>query len=683
MTTRRVFAGVISIVFLAGAAFAAPAPVHDLEARLAASVAAGSLEPAVADLYRLYAVVAAERLPAELRTEAAEGAARRLTADGAAPQLLLLRCGTPLLRAVRSRLDTMAPEGRAEAEALLDPARPGAERAAAQVGGKAIAHVLANWVLTPNFSIEWGSALTNEDGSLPLRDVNLDGVPDVVECWAELFEASFDTVARVLKPDAPGSVYAGTAVATNRIPVYLGNSSPTSTIENIASGTYAFTQDASPIPYIVVNNDLRFVPANEDPEGRLRGAMKITAPHEFFHVIHFLYEPGAWVPSADDWWLETSATWMEDELFDGVNDYHQYYGPSGWTAFVEAGLPVVFGSANYVTRAYGGAIFGKYLGEHVGGQGMMGELWDLIRPSPAPGRRILDALDAYAAGQGLGDAERLFLGFSAANAVMDYEEGNEYGSVPIRNTGNLTHAETLATLVPDYLGATYLLRSVGGPGPVTVSLSGNPRVRWGLSLVAKRAGGYSVALGADGASGAASLSLANLGVLDELYAVPSFLAPPPATSMSYSTTESAVPAIDTAPPGPPAGLIAVAAPGGFDASWLSPVDADVAGYVVRWRRTGALLFANRTVVEPVQSIEVRGLVTGDYEIEVFAYDQNGNADPAAADAAAVTVALAGADAPIPAFAAIFLELQLGEEPPAGGGGGGGGGGGCFLDSLCR
>jgi hypothetical protein len=644
-------------------------------------VASGELDPSRADLYRLYAVVATDRLPPGLRAAPSDGQAQRAGSASGDSAVSSHRCGTPVLRGVKHRLAAMNNGDRAEAEALLAPAPRAALRAVVSPAtGKTGETVLPNFVVTRNFTLEWGPALTNEDGSLPLRDLDANGIPDVVERWAELFEASYDAVAEVLKPGAPASVYAGTPLAARLVPVYLGNSSASETIENISSGTYAFTQDTDPVPYVVVNNDLRFVPPNDEgatTAARIRGAMKITAAHEFFHVLHFVYEPPAWVPSADDWWLETSATWMEDEVFGGVNDYHQYYrGASPWTSFVERGLPVSFGGADYVSRAYGGAIFAKYLSEHVGGRAMMGEIWDLIRPTPAPARRILDALDAYAVARGFEGLGELFLGFAGANAVMDYEEGAAYGLVPVRKFSLTADSAVDALPVPRYLGATYLLREAGGGG-ITVTLTGVPSAPWGLTLVADRGEGYSQVLAGTGAGGSVGLSLARLEPQDLLYAVASFLAPT-GSPASYVTQETPVPSGGSIAPGPPPQVDVTPARGGFDASWGFAPEPGVAGHVVRWRAAGAASFAgSRTVVTPVDSVEVRGLGAGSYDVEVFAYDAVGTRGPPPAVPVRVIVAEAGGDAPIPPADAVIQEVVLAPS------GSGGGGGGCFVDSLLR
>ncbi|MFQ5868374.1 MAG: MXAN_6640 family putative metalloprotease [Candidatus Zixiibacteriota bacterium] len=56
--------------------------------------------------------------------------------------------------------------------------------------------------------------------------------------------------------------------------------------------------------------------------------LKVTVAHEFFHSIQLgydAYEP--FLPDMSDynvWWLEATAVWMEDVVFDEVNDYINY-----------------------------------------------------------------------------------------------------------------------------------------------------------------------------------------------------------------------------------------------------------------------------------------------------------------------------------------------------------------------
>ncbi len=453
----------IALVLAAGTGRAGVGVAPGFGARLSELVRSGHVTRPEADLYRLYAVKAPERLPADLR--AGDGPARYRVAAGGPVEIL--RCGTPTLRAARASLPDLPPALRAEAEELLGSADDGraANRTAAQ---------LSNSFITDNFTFEWGPDLTDEDGSTPPRDDDADGVPDVVELWAGYFETSYAEEIGTMG-------YTHPSLAANRVTVYLGNSDPSTGVDNITEGTYAFTYADDPLSYIVVNNDLTFVPANDEGAtgpAKIHGAMKITAAHELFHVVHFLYEPSAWQPTEDDWWFETSATWMEDEVFDGVNDYYQYYGATGWTAFAADGLAVAFGDPHYTVRAYGGAIFAKYLSEHVDGRQSLLDVWAEIRPetSSAPGgRRILDALDAYAVQQGFGGGlGELFLGFAAANAVMDYEEGANYGSVAVDPGG----VGTASFDDLGYLGARY--RSEQVSGTVTLAYPTPTDEGWGV-----------------------------------------------------------------------------------------------------------------------------------------------------------------------------------------------------------
>ena len=50
-------------------------------------------------------------------------------------------------------------------------------------------------------------------------------------------------------------------------------------------------------------------------------ALKVTAAHEFFHAIHYSLDRHEAGDNVRYWWQEASAVWMEDEVFDYVNDY--------------------------------------------------------------------------------------------------------------------------------------------------------------------------------------------------------------------------------------------------------------------------------------------------------------------------------------------------------------------------
>ena len=72
----------------------------------------------------------------------------------------------------------------------------------------------------------------------------------------------------------------------------------------------------------------------------------MTAAHEFFHAVQFHYDIGE-----DIWFMEGTATWIEDEAYDDVNDSLRYL-PSG-----PMGQPLVPLDRNTGFRIYGTWIF--------------------------------------------------------------------------------------------------------------------------------------------------------------------------------------------------------------------------------------------------------------------------------------------------------------------------------------
>ena len=51
--------------------------------------------------------------------------------------------------------------------------------------------------------------------------------------------------------------------------------------------------------------------------------LKVTAAHEFFHAVQFAYDIGE-----DGWFMESTATWMEEHVYDAINDNLQYLATS-------------------------------------------------------------------------------------------------------------------------------------------------------------------------------------------------------------------------------------------------------------------------------------------------------------------------------------------------------------------
>ena len=141
---------------------------------------------------------------------------------------------------------------------------------------------------------------------------------------AELNPAAFDQNAALATLQYVGDTYANSGYrrpkadkgrgGDNRIDIYL---------DSLPAGLYGYcTTDQRPKPprydvwaYCVLDNDYAGFPPSQTPLQNLQ----VTAAHEYYHATQFAYD------IADDgWFLEATATWAEDELFDAVNDNVQY-----------------------------------------------------------------------------------------------------------------------------------------------------------------------------------------------------------------------------------------------------------------------------------------------------------------------------------------------------------------------
>jgi hypothetical protein len=81
--------------------------------------------------------------------------------------------------------------------------------------------------------------------------------------------------------------------------------------------------------------------------------LQVTAAHELFHATQFAYDV-----REDGWFMEATATWAEDEVYDSINDNRQYLGLS---PLAQPRQSLDQFTSNY--RQYGEWIFFRYLSE--------------------------------------------------------------------------------------------------------------------------------------------------------------------------------------------------------------------------------------------------------------------------------------------------------------------------------
>lgn len=163
-----------------------------------------------------------------------------------------------------------------------------------------------------------------------------------------------------------------------------------------------------------------------DPTSLLR----VTVAHEYFHAIQFAYDA-----EDDGWLMESTATAMEDELYDDVND-NAFFLNFGQMGDPEAfGYPLAGPSTPLDTfdfTAYGNWGFWRYLTEQhadetAGVPHLVREVWEALDTTQGPNPAFsLQAIDEVLAARGTSTPQE-YVAFAAANQHPTdvYEEAVE------------------------------------------------------------------------------------------------------------------------------------------------------------------------------------------------------------------------------------------------------------------
>jgi hypothetical protein len=148
--------------------------------------------------------------------------------------------------------------------------------------------------------------------------------------------------------------------------------------------------------------------------------LKVTAAHEFMHAIQMTYNGymSAW------WWGEQQAVWMEDVVYDDVDDYQQYLG--GFFSQPYRKLTTQNGWFEY-----GACVWPTYLA-HQFGNDVMREILDT-----AAHTAMIYAIDdvLVSLGSSLGEEFQTFTGWNYFTGSRDdgqhYDEGGDFPLVAI------------------------------------------------------------------------------------------------------------------------------------------------------------------------------------------------------------------------------------------------------------
>ncbi len=263
----------------------------------------------------------------------------------------------------------------------------------------------------------------------PQDDTDTDGVPDVVQTALDVAEHVNDTYldAGYRRPDSDGSRGGG----TGKVDIYLANTGAAHlygycTVDRNSSGSHRPA-------YCVIDDDFDDFPSHTPLQN-----MQVTLAHEYFHAVQFAYD--YW----EDFWIsEATATWAEDEVYDGVNDNRQYL-PASQLELPTSPLDRFTSGFSY---QYGNWIFVRYLTERFPGRTgtmptLVRQLWERMSSRPAdPDLYSTQAIQSVLAQRGTSFTPA-YAEFATVNRkpASFYEEGSAYDPAPPSRTWTLSRA---------------------------------------------------------------------------------------------------------------------------------------------------------------------------------------------------------------------------------------------------
>jgi len=241
-----------------------------------------------------------------------------------------------------------------------------------------------------------------------LADAGRDGVPDYVQKVLEVAEHVHEVENDRLgwrEPKSDGRQGGGLAKTDIYLSQIGGN------LFGYAAPDRGQASKEHRIPrrlhgYLVLDND--YSPF-EFPGTKPTQDLKVTIAHEYNHILQFGYDA-----FQDPWFAEASATWMEDQVYNGIDDYLRYVGR--WVHRFDT--PLTTSSI----KEYGSAVWNQWLARRYD-PSIVRKAWARALRT-RPGGFSVGVYDAAIRAEGRSDFSRDFASFAAA--VTEWRTGKGF-----------------------------------------------------------------------------------------------------------------------------------------------------------------------------------------------------------------------------------------------------------------
>ena len=275
-----------------------------------------------------------------------------------------VKCGTPLIQAIRSQWSALSPQSRAELEQVLQ--RPTLQTSRLSPSG--------------HFRIHFDSSGYNQ----PAIIVNGQPIPNSHSAYIDSVVAVLDYVWNYeigilgYDPPPPDNNLGGGP----EYDIY---------VEELGTSEFGYTDWPYPFdPDVILNGSnerhFTYIVIDNDYLGfRTPGmnGLKVTCAHEFHHAVQ-IGAYGLWnnVANNDFYFNELTSSWMEDVVYTDVNDYYfdvvNYF--RGLRDYRGSALSFAFFSRSSYA-GYERCIWGHFLAKRFG-RNIMREIWTGIRETP-------------------------------------------------------------------------------------------------------------------------------------------------------------------------------------------------------------------------------------------------------------------------------------------------------------
>jgi hypothetical protein len=369
-----------------------------------------------------------------------------------------------------------------------------------------------------NFCVHW---VAEGIDAPSLDDADADGIPDFVQQVLRVAEYVHSVQNGKLgwrEPKSDGRIGGG----IGKTDIYLSQIG--GELFGYAAPDRHQADKEHPMPrrlhgYLVLDNDYS---AFEFPGTDPGEDLQVTLAHEYNHILQFGYDV-----FQDPWFAESSAVWMEEQVYDRIDDYLRYV--RRWVKLPDTPLTATS------IKEYGSAVWNQWLARRYG-PSIVRKAWARALRT-RPGGFSVAVYDAAIRAAGRSDFSRDFARF--ATAVAEWRTAEEFpeGSLfpDARRQGHLPYGTGPQTRLLNH--TTFeLLRVKAAAGKAAVVHAVAPEgIAAGLALVGRigsERGGRTVAeLDYSRRGGTLVVRLADPGRFDRITAV---LVNADATALGFS-----------------------------------------------------------------------------------------------------------------------------------------------------